>query len=223
MFLKLYVILFTGGCIPGCNWQRGVCIPACIGAGGVCLWVWGVSRFWVLGGVNLPGNTSPWSDTPSHWDDHLNWRYAAYWNAFLFPIAAASSEVAYIKMWFVTQIGKDYIRRTDVYSSGIYIRDQTSTNLCLLHSNPIQWCTPTLPRSNFYRPQCSCGKVMFVHLSVILSTVQSTSVHAGICTPAPRQTHPTRRQLLLRMTMHLTSIHSFFFIFTIAFKEKKTE
>ena len=37
-----------------------------------------------------------------------------------------------------------------------------------------------------YRPQQSCGKVMFLHLSVILSTGgMSASVHAGIHTPHP--------------------------------------
>ena len=43
----------------------------------------------------------------------------------------------------------------------------------------------------YYRPQRSCGKVMFLHLSVILSTGRglSTSVHAGIHTP-PGQTPP---------------------------------
>ena len=40
-------------------------------------------------------------------------------------------------------------------------------------------CTPEI----FYRPQCSCGKVMFLHLSVILSM--------GEClTDTPRQTPP---------------------------------
>ena len=44
-----------------------------------------------------------------------------------------------------------------------------------------------------YRPQRSCGKVMFLHLSVILSTGVSAPVNAGIHTPPgrhpPSQTH----------------------------------
>ena len=43
-----------------------------------------------------------------------------------------------------------------------------------------------------YRPQCSCGKVMFLHLSVILFTGGvSAPVHAGIHTPLGR--HPLGR------------------------------
>ena len=44
-----------------------------------------------------------------------------------------------------------------------------------------------------YRPQRSCGKVMFLHLSVILFTGGvSAPVHAGIHTPLGR--HPPGRQ-----------------------------
>ena len=46
-----------------------------------------------------------------------------------------------------------------------------------------------------YRPQCSYGKVMFLHLSVILSMGVSAPVHAGIHsqTDTPRQTPPLGR------------------------------
>ena len=49
----------------------------------------------------------------------------------------------------------------------------------------------------YYRPQRSCGKVMFLHLSVILSMGGvSASVHAGIHTPSKPLLgrHPPGRQ-----------------------------
>ena len=46
-----------------------------------------------------------------------------------------------------------------------------------------------IPSSNFYRPQRSWGKVMFLHVSVILLTGGvSASVHAGIHHPPWEQT-----------------------------------
>ena len=52
-------------------------------------------------------------------------------------------------------------------------------------------------------PPASCGKVMFLHLSVILPTGGvSASVHAGIDTPLdrhPRADTPPSRRLLQRM------------------------
>ena len=46
-----------------------------------------------------------------------------------------------------------------------------------------------IPSSNFYRPQRSWGKVMFLHVSVILLTGGvSASVHAGIHHPPWKQT-----------------------------------
>ena len=45
------------------------------------------------------------------------------------------------------------------------------------------WHSTEMP--SCYHPQCSCGKVMFLHLSVILFT------RRGVCqTPAPGQTSP---------------------------------
>ena len=41
---------------------------------------------------------------------------------------------------------------------------------------------------NYYHPQTKCAKVMFLHLSIILFTGGSTSVHAGI--HPPDQTPP---------------------------------
>ena len=48
-------------------------------------------------------------------------------------------------------------------------------------------------RYNFYHPQRSCGKAMFLHMSVTLSRGVSASVHAGIHPPGrhpPGQTPP---------------------------------
>ena len=46
---------------------------------------------------------------------------------------------------------------------------------------------------HFYRPQRSWGKVMFLHVSVILFTGGSAPLHAGIYTPPPnRGRHPSQ-------------------------------
>ena len=65
IFLHLFVIMFTGGWVPG--WSGGG-MP---GAGGACSW-WG--------GCLVPGGM-PGGDPP---DGYCCGRYASYWNAFLF-------------------------------------------------------------------------------------------------------------------------------------------
>ena len=51
-----------------------------------------------------------------------------------------------------------------------------------VNSKMVMQCLPNL---NFYRPQTKFVKVMFLHLSVILFTGVSASVHAGIPPPLP--------------------------------------
>ena len=55
-------------------------------------------------------------------------------------------------------------------------------NFKVTHNESHQNCL----RTYFYRPQRSCGKVMFLHLSV------SHSVHWGVCVPACTTGHMTR-------------------------------
>ena len=55
-------------------------------------------------------------------------------------------------------------------------------NFKVTHNESHQNCL----RTYFYRPQRSCGKVMFLHLSV------SHSVHRGVCVPACTTGHMTR-------------------------------
>ena len=61
---------------------------------------------------------------------------------------------------------------------------ESNCTFCILIISPV----------SYYRPQRSCGKVMFLHLSVILFTEGvSVSVHAGISllrVDTPRQTPP---------------------------------
>ena len=51
-------------------------------------------------------------------------------------------------------------------------------------------CTKITLTINIYRPQRSWGKVMFLHVSVILFTGESASVHAGILHPPPGPSTP---------------------------------
>ena len=62
-------------------------------------------------------------------------------------------------------------------------------NQCWIQDFPEGSQSQSRALTYYYRPQRSCGKVMFLHLSVILSTGGgvSASVHAGIHTP-PWQT-----------------------------------
>ena len=72
--------------------------------------------------------------------------------------------------------------------------------LCRWRSSPSPPCVNPHHVAGCYRPQRSCGKVMFLHLSVSHSVHEgvSASVHAGIHPPGrytrsrytPRQVHP---------------------------------
>ena len=79
MFLHLSVILFTGGCIPGCN--GGLCTP--------------------------PRQTPPPRKTPSPQipDGHWNGRYASYWNAFLCYEIVLSSISIKLRSKFLVKSG----------------------------------------------------------------------------------------------------------------------
>ena len=81
IFLHLFVILFTGGCLPGPGgaWSQEGCLVLGLsfcsqGRGGA--WSWGA---W-SGGYLLWGGGAWWR--PPH--SHCCRRYASYWNAFLF-------------------------------------------------------------------------------------------------------------------------------------------
>ena len=79
--------------------------------------------------------------------------------------------------------------------------------LCRWRSSPSPPCVNPHHVAGCYRPQRSCGKVMFLHLSVSHSVHEgvSASVHAGIHPPGrytrsrytplvhPRQVHPPAR------------------------------
>ena len=68
------------GGIPACLALGGGAIPACLAAGGACYQGGAWSGGSALGGL-FPGG---WLlETPP--DGHCCWRYASYWNAFLFP------------------------------------------------------------------------------------------------------------------------------------------
>ena len=195
MLLKLSVILFTGDCLSQHLLGQGVSVSGSEGCSPLGTW-----------GVHLPENTATpfplrW---PLKWAVYILLEYIFVSNCSCFVWSGLHQNVIYHSNWQ----GKRLYQRP--------------TNLCLLYSNPIPWRTPTLPRSNFYRPQRSCGKVMFLQLSVILSTVQSAPVHAGIHTPPGRHTPPADSYCCgwLRTLLEYILV---FFIFTISFKKIKTE
>ena len=110
-------------------------------------------------------------------DGHCSERYASYWNAFLFSI---------VIMYFLN------VDQTSRSTMGVWYQNnflllQIYISVLYSHSQHIavqcygQTCSPY--HLHFYRPQRSCGKVMFLHLSVILFTGGG-----GVCRTPSRQT-----------------------------------
>ena len=60
---------------------------------------------------------------------------------------------------------------------------------------------------SFYRPQRSCGKVMFLHLSVILFTGAGVSVQGGLCQgdPPPPYGYVRVLRILVEWAMFLSN------------------
>ena len=69
---------------------------------------------------------------------------------------------------------------------------------CATHAPTSHMVKLLLPDIDFYHycPQRSCGKVMFLHLSVILFTGDGAPVHAGIYTPPLQADTPLGRHPL---------------------------
>ena len=147
MFSQASVILFTWGCVADPHGQTP-------------LWA---DTPWAdpLGG-HPPGQAIPWLDTPwadtlpradtpwagtlppPHRDGYCCGWYATYWNAFLLSISVTSEE-------------------TEGVLLSCWLQQSTVANLGRGH--------PLCPKffsisCSFYRPQHSCGKVLFLHLSL---------------------------------------------------------